>query len=72
METKIHWTYALHVTKEEFLLISKALRGNLKDGEEKTAALALQEKMVTQKHDILEQALDEAAKVLVNIQNKKI
>ena len=71
METKIHWTYALHVNKEEFLLISKALRGNLKD-EEKPAALALQEKMVTQKHAILEQVLEESAKVITNIENKKI
>lgn len=71
METKIHWTYALHVNKEEFLLISKALRGNLKD-EEKTAALALQEKVVMQKHAILEQVLEESAKVITNIENKEI
>lgn len=71
METKIHWTYALHINKEEFLLISKALRGNLNPNEV-PAALALQEKMVTQKHTILEQATEESAKVIANIENKKI
>jgi hypothetical protein len=71
METKIHWTYALHLSKDEFLIVSKALRGTLKDGLEKEAALALQEKMVRQKHEILEQALDESAKVITNIENKK-
>ena len=70
-DTRVSWTYTLYVSKEEFLLVSKALRGNLKESE-KAEALALQESLVRQKHTILQQALDESAKVIANIEKKSI
>lgn len=71
MDMRVTWKYTLDLTKDEFLIVSKALRGTLKD-EEKAIALALQERMVLQKHTMLQQALDESAKVLINIENRKI
>lgn len=70
-DTRVHWTYSITVSKEEFLLISKALRGNLKP-EEMQAALELQEALVRQKHAVLQQALSESQKVISNIEERKI
>jgi hypothetical protein len=70
MEVRVTWSFNLVLTKEEFLIVSKALRGALLKDEEKALAVQLQEKMVEQKHTILEQALGESAKTIANIQSK--
>jgi hypothetical protein len=69
MEVRTTWSYTLILSKEEFLLVSKALRGALKESEKNPAA-QLQEKMVEMKHAVLQQALEESSKTMENIQNK--
>jgi hypothetical protein len=70
MDVRVTWSFNLILTKEEFVLVSKALRGALVKEDEKALAIQLQEKMVEQKHSILEQALGESAKTIANIQAK--
>lgn len=67
MEVSIAWTYALKLSKAEWILISKALRGALRP-EDASDAAELQKKMVREKAAILEQALGEASKAVRNVE----
>ena len=66
MNVRFVWTFSLSLSKEEFRLISKALRGALRD-EDKEPALELQKKMLRDKHEILRQAINESQKAIDNI-----
>jgi hypothetical protein len=66
MNTRLHITYRLEFTVDEFRLVSKALRGAL-DVAERPVALALQERMLRDKHEFLRQQLESSQKAIDNI-----
>jgi len=63
-------TFIVTLNKEEFLLVSKALRGTL-DDDEKKDALDLQEMLAKSRHSVLNQELLESQKLIVNIENER-
>lgn len=67
MEIDVRLDYVLHLSKEEFLLIGRALRGTLKP-QEVEAARELQVAIVASRHKQLEQKLRESAKLMENIE----
>lgn len=69
MEVRIPIRYSLQLERDEFLLISKALRGTLTE-EEKPIALQLQEKMLRDKHNQLNDMLAQSQKAIDNINGK--
>lgn len=71
MEFRMPFRYSLQLERDEFLLITKALRGTL-TVEEKELAVALQEKMMLDKHHMLLQTLEESQKTVDNINKSKI
>ena len=54
MDVKVELKYRLDLNRDEWLLVSRALRGQLSIDDE-PAAHALQEQMVMQKHNVLSQ-----------------
>ena len=66
MDVRMEQKITIGVSKAEWLLISKALRGVLKPAEV-PAALELQVSMHRQRHAILEQMHAESQKVIDNI-----
>lgn len=68
MDFRVTWIFRLDLTKDDFRLVSKALRGALSTDEEKAAALELQKKMLRDKHATLLQALAESQKAMENIE----
>lgn len=69
-DLRIKTTYTLDMSPQEFRLISKALRVSLTE-DEYPEALALQERLQTQRYSLLEQLTGEAHKVVVNIEKNK-
>jgi hypothetical protein len=67
MDIRVTWTFRLVLTKQEFRILSKALRGALRTGEEQAEALELQKRMLRTKHDVLRQAFAESQKAVDNI-----
>lgn len=67
MDVRIEQKITVSISKAEWLLISKGLRGVLKPGPEAAEALDLQERMHQQRHAILVQTLSESQKVIDNI-----
>jgi len=65
-QLKMERTFVLTLTKREFLIVGKALRGTLKP-DELQEALALQESLARAKHMVLEQELHESQKLINNI-----
>lgn len=68
MDLHVTWSFRLDLTKAEFRILSKALRGALRTDEERTAALELQKQMLRTKHEVLRQALGESQKAINNIE----
>jgi len=68
MDMRVTRTFRLDLTKEEFRVVSKALRGALRTQAERDAALELQKRMLRTKHDVLRQALGESQKAIDNIE----
>lgn len=66
-QIKTERQYVVSLTKREFLVISKALRGTLKP-EELEEARALQVALAVAKHEILKQELNESQKLMDNIE----
>ena len=67
MDMRVSWTFRLDLTKEEFRIVSKALRGALTKPEDSEAALELQQRMLRTRHEMLRQALAESQKAIDNI-----
>ena len=67
MDMRVSWTFRLDLTKEEFRVVSKALRGALTKPEDREAALELQQRMLRTRHEVLRQALAESQKAIGNI-----
>ena len=65
-QVKMTREYILVLSKREFLLVGKALRGTLKP-EEAQEALDLQVALARAKHTVLEQELGESQKLMNNI-----
>jgi len=66
MELDVDLTFTLKLNRQEFLLVSKALRGALKP-EELEAAQELQKRMVTLRHKQFEHMLRESQKLMGNL-----
>jgi hypothetical protein len=71
MDVRVAWSFNLNLSKEEWRLVSKALRGVLKPGDETEDALDLQKRMLRSKHEILRQALGESQKAIDNIDSEE-
>jgi vacuolar-type H+-ATPase subunit E/Vma4 len=67
VDFRISWMFRLDLTKEEFRLVSKALRGTLAAADQ-PAALELQKKLLRERHKCLSQALNESQKAIDNIE----
>lgn len=67
MNLKIETQFHISLTKPEWLIVQKALRGVLTE-EEKPIALALQEQMITQRSSTLGQLADEAYVAVENVE----
>jgi len=67
MDVRLELKQSLVLTKDEWRLISKALRGALKPGPEQEEAFELQKKMHRLKHEWLKQTIAESQKVIDNI-----
>lgn len=69
MELRLPMRYTIHLERDEFLIVTKALRGTL-NADEKEVALKLQEKMMLDKHSLLVNMVEESQKTVNNIQGK--
>jgi hypothetical protein len=67
MDLGLVLSYRLVLSPDELRIVSKALRGTLKPGEEADAAAELQRKLLREKHRQLQQALREAQKAVDHI-----
>ena len=65
-DLRLDTKYRLELTKDEWMLVHRGLRGVLTD-EEKPLALALQETLILQRATALDQMAAEAAKTVDNI-----
>lgn len=66
MDVRIMNTFRIDFSKDEFLLVSKALRGTL-DAEERQAAQELQKRMLRARHQLLHHLLSESQKAIDNV-----
>ena len=71
MIVKVELRYSVELSPQEFRVIAAALRGNLKDDEWKEA-LALQKRMLLERHKAAEQLLGETQKAADNIAAAKV
>jgi hypothetical protein len=67
MDVGLVLNYRIVLSPDEVRIVSKALRGTLKSGEEAAAAAELQKKLLREKHKQLQQALREAQKAVDHI-----
>lgn len=70
MELDVDIAFTLKLSRQELLIISKALRGALKP-EELEAAQELQRRLVTLRHKQLEHMLHESKKLMDNLEASK-
>ncbi len=70
MELELDLAYTLKLSRQELLLISKALRGVLKP-EELEAAQELQKRMAALRHKRFEHMLHESKKLMDNLESSK-
>ncbi len=70
MELELDLAYTLKLSRQELLLISKALRGVLKP-EELEAAQELQKRMAALRHKQFEHMLHESKKLMDNLESSK-
>jgi hypothetical protein len=70
MDVKVEVKYRIDLNRDEWLLVSRALRGLLTPNDE-ASARALQEQMLVQKHNILSQMAEEADKAVGNVAKAK-
>lgn len=71
MDLKLLINYRMDLTREEWLVVNKALRmyaGQHPDEQDGAIAAALQEQMLQQKHNTLSQMTTESAKHVTNVE----
>jgi hypothetical protein len=74
MDVRVEIKYRLDLSRDEWLVVSKALRtfaDELPRDEDREIAAKLQEQMLTQKHNVLSQMTAEASKAVGNIEASK-
>lgn len=71
MKIEMKSQFRLIINADEFRLISKSLRGATLDLDEQAAALALQERMIRQRAEVIRQNHLEAQKHVENIDGEE-
>lgn len=74
MDVKVDIKYRLDLNRDEWLVVSKALRtfaDELPRDEDREIAAKLQEQMLVQKHNVLSQMSAEAGKAVANVTRAK-
>ena len=70
-QIKTERSFTIILSKREFLIVGKALRGSLKESE-RAEALDLQKALARARHTILEQELHESQKLVDNIEAEEV
>lgn len=67
MDVNISVITSLRLEQSELVVLSKALRGELTDDADKVLALAIQEKMILDRHTRLKQMYEQASVHAINV-----